>query len=136
MKFLIPPESEGYSVSYGEEVIRTQLEGGQGRYRSDIFNASRIVECSWKLNAEQFDYAGAFYRAVAKYGSVPFEIDLIVDSPQLLERTVNIVPGSWQLTGQQGLGYFLKATLEVHPTVLPESEDLDIVEAYNEEYGN
>jgi hypothetical protein len=129
MKFLITPTAAGYSTSYGEEVIRTALDGGAGRYRADVLQSAAKVECSWALTAAQFDYMSAFYR-LHKKGAVPFEIDLIVDGSELVERVVNIVPGSYQLTGQSGASYFVKATLEVHPIAFSDVADLAIVSAY------
>lgn len=129
MKFLITPTSAGYSANYGEEVIRTALDGGAGRYRADILQSSTMVECSWVLTGRQFDYMSAFYR-LHKKGAVPFEIDLIVDGAALVERVVNIVPGSYQLTGQSADNYFVKATLEVHPIIFSDDADLAIVSAY------
>lgn len=129
MKFLITPTASGYSANFGDEVVRTALDGGAGRYRADVLQSSAMVECNWVFTANQFDYFSAFYR-LHKKGAVPFEIDLIVDESELVERVVNIVPGSYQLTGQSGGNYYVKATLEVHPILFSDDADLAIVSAY------
>lgn len=130
MKLLLTPEAAGYSAAFGEEVIRTQLEGGSGRYRADMLNSSSMVECSWTLTAAQYNYLAAFYRTHKK-GAVPFEIDLILDSAEKVERVANFMPNTFQLTGQSGPNYFVKATLEVQPMAIDAAADLAIVNAFS-----
>lgn len=135
MKFIIPPESESYSAEFGESVIRTKLEGGLGRYRKDILNNSIGVTCSWKFDAIQYDYFMAFYRSVADEGATSFEIDLILDASELIERTANFIPGSLKIN-QRGLTYFVSVTLEVRAEMHDSETDLEFVEDFNEQYGH
>jgi len=131
-KFLIPPEQTGYGVQFGEETKRTQLEGGAGRYRQDILNSSTMVNVKWLLHPDEYEYLQAFYRTITKHGALPFTIDLIIDTPDLVEYTVHFIPGSIQLSSQSGQGYGVDAQLEVHGhiNVDEETEDTDIIEAF------
>jgi hypothetical protein len=135
MQLLLTPESSGYSPKFKAEVLRTDLDGGQGRYRADMIGASIMLDCTWSLNPEQYDYFMAFWRSVAKKGAIPFEIYLVIDSSQLELRTANFVPDTLTLADQRGLSYKVSATLEVRSIPVDEAADLDIVDDYNEAYG-
>lgn len=137
MKCLLAPDNSAYTAEYGEEVVRSALDGGAGRYRSDILNSSTMVGVQWITDREGYDYLMAFYRTITKRGALPFTIDLIINDSELFEHTVHIVPGSFKLTGQKGLSHTVAATLEVHSfvNVDEENDDNDIVDAYNAAHG-
>jgi hypothetical protein len=131
--FLLTPKADGYGLTFAEEVLSVKLDGGASRYRRDILNSSIPLDCNWSLNLEQYNYMMAFYRSVAKKGAIPFQMQLVVDSGEFVERTVNFVPGSLKVT-QSGGNYFVSASLEVHPLPEDEESDLDIIEAFEEAY--
>jgi hypothetical protein len=137
MRLLTPPDRAGYSVDYGQETVHTQLDGGAGRYRLDIINASKKVTCQWILDQAQFTYFMAFYRTVTQRGALVFQINLIVDSEDLGEVNAHFVPNTVKLTGQAGLSFTVAGELEVltpnNPT--QEDDDMDIVSAYNTSQG-
>lgn len=137
MRFLIPPNAASYAVEFGEENIRTQLDGGLGRYRKDIANPSDMVNCSWNLTPQEYKYAMAFWRSQTAKGADPFQIELIVENENLGERLVRIMPNTWKLTGQAGLTYFLSAQLEIMPIIDEDqaAEDATTIEDYNELQG-
>lgn len=137
MRLLLRPDSASYSVQFAEEAVRVQLEGGRGRYRSDVLNGSDRVTAQWTLDRNEYDYFMAFYRSIANHGATTFQLELIVDDFDLGERDVNFIPGTVSLTGQQGLSYTVQAELEVHAVVNPtqETDDTAIVDAYNASQG-
>lgn len=137
MRLLLTPDSAGYSAAFAEETIRTELDGGRGRYRRDILNGSDRVTAQWILNREEYDYFMAFYRSVTHRGATTFQLELVVDTHALGERDVNFIPGSVQLSGQSGLSYTVTAELEVHAAENPteEADDLAVVSAYNAAQG-
>jgi phage pi2 protein 07 len=120
VKFIIPPDSSAYSVSDGNEVVSTKLDGGASRYRRDMIGATSTVNVSWILGRDEFKYLRSFYRGITGKGAEPFLIDLILDDYELTEHVVHFVEGSMQLTSQKGLTYWVSAQLEVTP-----NEDLD-----------
>lgn len=129
------PESASYSVTDGQNVIYTELDGGAGRYTLDKFGATSKVNVSWTLLPNQFQYLRAFYNTTIKKGSIPFYCDLIIDDPSPTQHLCYIIPGSMQLTGQRGLAYSASAQFEVIP-VEPEGDiDETLVWLY-EEYGD
>lgn len=137
MRFLITPESSSYAVERGNEVVRVELDGGAGRYRADVLHSSFKVDCQWIFTRSQYDYAMAFFRTQTQRGSLPFEIELIIEDFDLGERTAYFIPGSFKLTGQRGLAYFVSGTLEVLPEINPDetTEDAATIAAYNTAQG-
>jgi hypothetical protein len=115
-KLILPPDQASYSVSSADEVLRVQLDGGRGRYRRDILNASRMVNCQWTIGPENFQYLNVFYRYSVENASEPFLIDLYLDDPFLTEHQANFIPGSFSLSSQQGLTFVVTAQIEVKPS--------------------
>jgi len=136
MKLIRPPDKASYSVDFGQETVRQQLDGGAGRYRKDIAHSSSVVGCQWQLNQNDYDYFMAFYRRQTRNASLPFTIDLIVDGEDLTERTVHFIPGTVRLVQHSGSLYVVGANLEVHAIVNPAQDTADdaIIAAYNEDH--
>lgn len=114
-KMVLSPDNSSYSVTDGEEVVTTKLDGGAARYRRDLLGSTSTVGVSWILRPDQFKYIRSFYRALTLKGSKPFLIDLILDEPTLTEHKAFFIPGSMQLTNQSGHTYYVSAQLEVYP---------------------
>jgi hypothetical protein len=129
-KIKLPIDKEGYSVQYGSNVLRTELEGGAGRYRLDKIGATHLVNVQFRTDRAGYDYFKAFYRTTINYGADPFIIDLVIDTDEVDEYTARIVPGSLSLKEQSGLSYVVVAQLEVDAIVPDAEDDADIVEEY------
>lgn len=119
----------------GTEVLATELDGGKPRMRRDILNASSRVSVSWKFKAAEYNYFWAFFRTTLVRGSLPFELDLLMEGAGLQERTVQFVPGTVQLGQQDGDVHVINAELYVDPIAADASADDAIVDAYNARYG-
>lgn len=119
-KFTVPPDNSSYGVSDGKEVFAVQLDGGASRYRRAVIGATSTVDVSWILGPDEYKYVRSFYRGITGKGAIPFLIDLILDENFLTEHKAFFIPGSFKLTGQKGLTYWLSAQLEVYPN---EDED-------------
>jgi hypothetical protein len=127
-KLILPPDNSSYSVEDSvEEVLRVQLAGGAGRYRRDILNASKIINCVWVLGREKFSYIEMFYRVMTQRAGEPFEIDLIIGEDGLTSHEARFIPGTFKLIEQKGLSYQVSAQLEAKPLHYDfENEDLFI----------
>lgn len=130
-KFILPPDNSSYGVTSGKEVVATMLDGGAARYRRDILGATSTVDCVWIIGPTEYKYARSFYRALTTSGSKPFLIDLILDEPELTEHKAYFVPGSFKLTGQKGLMYWISAQLEVYPAEINVSAEIDFAAMYS-----
>lgn len=134
-KMSIPPDQSGYAVTPGSGTKRTELDGGLGRYRRDILNQSSLVNCSWTVNREEYNYLMAFFRINEKNGGDGFYVDLILDTQEPTEYIAHIVPGSWSLTQQRGTGYTVAAQLEVEAIEHDYEYDQSLIDIY-EAYGS
>jgi hypothetical protein len=136
-QFLIRPNKSGYSHQQASEALTADVEGGMPRVRRDVVGAVFLVNVSWVFDAEQYDYACAFKRTATDHQSLPFDIELILDSAAVAVYEAKFVPGSWQLTGQSGLAYMVSAQLWVTAPINPDeaTDDQTIIDAYEEAYG-
>lgn len=128
-KMLIPPDQSGYSVQDGSEVLRQQLDGGRGRIRADILNASRKINCQWSVGPEDYKYLRSFYN-VNKARA--FEIDLYLDEPILTTHTANFIPDTFGLVSQSGLTFIVGCQIEAEPidTLAYDESFIDLIDIY------
>lgn len=128
------PDTQGYSVQDGQDVIMVELDGGAGRYIRDKWGATSRVSATWTLLPVQHQYLRAFYNTTIQKGSLPFLCDLILDDPEPIAHTCRIVPGTMNLGSQQGYAYISSCVLEVEPIPADAEYDETIVMLF-EEYG-
>jgi len=114
--------SGNYEGQFAEQVLFQKLKGGAGRYRLDLLNSTHLVSVSANLSPQAYRYWMAFFRQQIGRGSLPFQINLLLESDQPTLHTVNIIPGSMKLARLAGLSYSLQMVLEVTPD---EPLDLD-----------
>ena len=113
MRFIYSPTEMTYSVEdSSHEYLRAQLQGGAGRYRSDIVGGSQLVTARWVVDGRGYNYLCAFYR-VFKSGVEPFEICLINGEAAAVPHVAWFVPGSWKLEEKRGPMFFVTAQLEI-----------------------
>jgi hypothetical protein len=129
-KLALLPDTSGYSVQDGQDVIAIELDGGAGRYIRDKFGSTSRVAVSWTLLPYQHEYLRAFYNTVTQKGSLPFLCDLILDDPTPIEHVCRIVPGTMSLGQQEGYAYTSSATFEVEPITPDEELDEALVELF------
>lgn len=122
VKLNLAAVASSYSAQDGEETIAIGLDGGKSRYRRDIANATSRVNVTWITGKYGFKTIRSLYKAVTESGSLPFQIDLILDEYTLTEHTVHFVPNSLSLSSIQGLTYTITAQLEVKPLPLDGDE--------------
>jgi len=131
IKLHLLPDADGYTMTEGNDVIGTTLEGGAGRYRRDKIGAAKTANVKWTLNPGQYQYWRAFYKTATQRGSLPFLCDLVgEDGCGPAEHICQFVPGSVTLPEQHGLTYVQQATLEVLPLPTDEEYDADVILLY------
>jgi len=130
-KFLIPPNNTSYNVERGNAVVETQLDGGLSRRRKDVLGAAKIVTVEWVLDRADYLYLCAFFDTELCEGAHPFTIDLVVDTPILVERTVwFLADAPPRLVEQKGLAHKVTAKLEVMPLPIDDSANTTYLDAY------
>lgn len=124
-KFLLPPDQANYAVTDGVETLRTQLQGGTGRFRADILKSSYTARCSWTLTVAQWSYLRGFYKTRSENGAIPFLIDIAVNGGQeLKEYIAYFIPRSMATSQYMGLTRKVDAQLEIIPN---ESDDDELL---------
>lgn len=134
-KLAILPSSSGYSVTYANESLAVKLDGGASRYRKDILGAWSLVDVTFTVTSNVYQYLMAFYVRATERASEPFLIDLVLDADLLTEHQANFIPGSLRLTEHSGDFFVLSAQLEVKPNVLSD-EFLDALIVIGSTYGD
>lgn len=104
------PNQDGYSVQHGYGIIRQQLEGGASRFRKNKKNVPSIVNVSWLVEKDGYDYLKAFYE-IWQNQDEAFLLDLIIDDAELLEYSCNFT-GGIVLNSVLGYSYRVSAELE------------------------
>ncbi len=133
-KLVLRPDTQGYSVQDGEDVIAIELDGGAGRYIRDKWGSTSRVAVTWTLLPMQHSYLRAFYNTTIQKGALPFLCDLILDDPEPIEHVCRIVPNTMSLGSQQGYAYISSCTFEVEPILADTETDQALVMLY-EQYG-
>jgi hypothetical protein len=134
---MLRPDADGYGSTDGNEVVRSELDGGVGRYRQDKIGASKMVNVKWTMNPSQYEYWRAFYATGTKKGALPFLCDLVSeDGNGPVEHVCNFIPGSVTLPSQVGLNYVQQAQLEVKPLPRNEASDIGLILAYGSAGGD
>lgn len=126
-KLELRPDQTQYLVAFAGDGIRSQLDGGAGRYRRGIRFNWHMVTVQWTLTPAKFDYLMAFRRTAIADGSIPFDIDLILDSEDILTYKAYIIPESFQLVAYSGLGFTVTAQLEVEPKAPDDAYELSLL---------
>ena len=125
------PDSNGYALRPGKQVIVNQLDGGAPRIRLDQLGAVGICTVKWTLGAADYAYIMAFFRTGVIYGSLPFQIELIFDDNDPELYTVQFVEDTFQLASQQGLEYVVGASLYVTPNAINIASDDSLIALYD-----
>lgn len=112
---LLPPDQSNYAAPEGHTTVSTILDGGASRFRADQLGGAFLVTVQWTLDLTNFNYLKAFYRTAVNYGSLPFNIDLLLDSGAMQTYVAHFVPDTFGLTSQSGQTFVVGAILEIIP---------------------
>lgn len=132
VKFVLPPESAGYTMEDPAEVLAVKLDGGASRFRRDKLGSTSRVTVRWAFDPDQYRYFRAFYNSLLERGSSPFLIDLVLDYAEPVEHKAYFVPGSVRLQEQRGFYYGVAAELEAYPAPIDSNLEIDLVWMFNE----
>lgn len=129
-KLLLAPDQGGFSFDDAEDTISTKLDGGRSRVRRDILGGVAKVNLTWSMKRSEFQYLRAFFNTTLKEGSLPFLLDLYMDTGELTEHECVFLPGTFGLRSVRGFSFTVSGTIEAKP--LPANEELDaaIVDLY------
>lgn len=115
VKLTIEPDQEGFAVTFPQDVIVSEFEGGPPRQRRNFIGGYYIVNVQWTLNQTQYDDLLTFYRTTANRGVTPFEIDLPIENAVPEEHTALFINNSFSISSVTGNTVIVTATLSVKP---------------------
>ncbi len=134
-KLALTLTEDQYQVMLPDEILSVQVQNGPSWRRRDFFGAPAMVSVQFVLTALQYAYLMAFWRLTLVNGTLPFLIDLIIDSPTMTEHQARITKGSFRLTGRRGDAHFVSCNLEVKPNAADTDYDDTLLWLY-QEYGD
>ena len=102
------PTIEGYGITPGEAILRTDMEAGPARQRRRFTQVPSKITVRWVMLPEQFALFEAWYKFYAKEGGEWFEITLLGGLGLLTQearftRQFEAIPklgGNWQITSE------------------------------------
>ncbi len=112
----LEPEQGSYGVQYPDDaVLRAKPSAGPSLMRLDFAGAPFQTSIEFRLDFERCAYWAAFYNTTISFGSLPFEVGLIIDDPDIRWHECRIIPGSVSGPQQRGNLYILQMQMEVKP---------------------
>jgi hypothetical protein len=130
--FPFVPDSNGYTFTHPNDVISVELSGGAPRQRLDKLGAYYHLSCQWVLEPTEYTQMQRFYRGATTSGSIPFNIDLIIERAELETYKAYFVPNTFKLVQQRGLAYIVSAELRVAPNLANLTLDTGMAVLYTE----
>lgn len=129
-KLMLVPESSSYKVDFNDGNISVKLSGGRSRVRKQSIHNSNTVDVSFTLTTDEYRYLMAFYRSVINRGALPFLMDIITETSELVTHKVTMVPNSFKLGSQKGHTYYVNFTVEAEPLEENAEKDKQIIQNY------
>lgn len=111
---LFTPLAPGYSFDASENNIVSKLEGGSSRIRNDI-TGTHTVQAQWILNRTEYTQFQAFVEEAIQNASLPFRMNLMTTSFNVVPHICRFANGKPKLTGQSGDASYVSAAIEVVP---------------------
>lgn len=128
-KLRLDPAEGSYSAKLGPETLAVMLDGGASRTRRLQLGAAAIVSVEWFMESMAYDYFMAFYRLTTGHGSLPFEVDLILNKAAIAEYIAKFVPDTIELNKKGGV-FIVTAQLEILPLAENAVTDAATIAAY------
>lgn len=129
-KLMLVPESSSYKVDFNDGNISVKLSGGRSRVRKQSIHNSNRVDVSFTLTTDEYRYLMAFYRSVINRGALPFLMDIITETSELVTHKVTMVPNSFKLGSQKGHTYYVNFTVEAESLEENAEKDKQIIQNY------
>lgn len=108
---LFTPGQNGYGVVL-PNARQTSQNGPQSRFSIEVGKTAAVVQATWVTDDAGFKYHRSFYRLQGK-GAIPFNVNLIIDTHNVVPYVAYYIPGTWELVSMSGLTYTIRAQLEV-----------------------
>lgn len=115
----IPTGSAEYSEQGDSgQRVAAKLDGPQSFVRTNVLNGARLVNVSWRCTPAQYEHMRLRARQNSARGGPPFLLPLVLNDPTPAEYKAKFVPGSFKLSGQDGITFDVTAQMWAMPTSL------------------
>jgi len=128
-RFNVLPQEAGYSATGGARFHYADLDGGRGRRRRRFIGTTNRVSVTFLFDTTEYGYWEAFRRTAISEGSLPFLLDLILDTPDPVTYEVALMPDSVQMQ-PNGDARIVQMELEVKPLPVDTEFDLATLAAF------
>lgn len=130
------PDRANYAATDAGESISKDADGGLNRSRRDLSGSTSLVDVTWTLKSSDYATLAAFYLARTSAIDGTFQIDLVIDQPELTTHLAKFMPGTFVLNGQAGDTFTAQAQLEVTPLTPNAEYDASFVAVYGSQLAN
>lgn len=107
------PERSGYAYNNNSGLLTVEVEGGLSKSRADFVGGGNIVDVTYQLTADEYEFFMIFYNTIAEKGAAEIVAPLILDGRSVEEYTCKFVPNSVQMSEPNGSRYIVNCQLEV-----------------------
>ena len=118
---MVRPVQDGYSAADPFSGVVTDIKGGFSRVGRDAMGGVFNVTATYRFDALQYLWWGAFYHTTLLDGALPFEAELALDTPVIQTYVCQIVA---RPSNPVNLGFYKEVTLQLQAEPV-------IDEAYN-----
>lgn len=125
------PSQASYSEEKGSTTLRAKVNSGPTRVRADVEGNVALVDIQWRVGPRMLGYLQAFYWTKTLEGSLPFRIDLHLDAAGAVPHVAFFVPGTFGLSGVDGMTHTVRAQVEAQPMATDAEYDAAILMTYD-----
>lgn len=121
---MLRPDQAGYTTRDPYGAVVTDIPGGFSRVATDHLAGVYEVSTTYKLDATQYLWWGAFYHTTLKEGSLPFVAELALDTPIIQEYVCQIVA---KPSKPVNIGFYSEVTLTLEAEPIIDDEYNDVI---------
>lgn len=127
----VTPSQSSYAESKGQTAMRSTVGTGPARIRKDLIGNAALVDVQWRVGPALLRYLQAFFWTKTAEGSLPFRVNLLLDSPLVAPYKAYLVPGSFRLVGVKGMTHTVQARIEAVPMTIDHAADTSVVTLFD-----
>lgn len=122
------PQVEGYGIEPDDPVIKTEMDGGNTRFRRRYTAFPSQITARWTFTQHEFAVFEAWHRHTILDGAAWFDVDL-ANGLGISSHEAHFV-GMWKSSALPGLGASVSATLMVRSRPTLTAAELEVATAY------
>jgi hypothetical protein len=133
-RLMLDVPQDGYTIREAENVLRAKVSAGASRQRLDQIGAPLEGDVQLFLDPLEYQYWRIFYRRRIMFGSLPFLMGLVIETAQVEDCEVLIIPGTYS-NNIRGTAHLVQFQVEIKRPIAPSEEADESFLALFEDYG-